>query len=113
MTNRDADLGLSKALSAHAKWRWREGMRWVLPGTELSGRYRDLILDPEALPDLDDPATAGVLLDMVWEFSPDALIEPEVAQGMVAISHFGPGGESPFSPSSPVPSVRPFNRGES
>lgn len=62
----------ARALVAHPRWRWAPGMRAVgrrglplawfrveehLP--RLTGEWAD------ALPDLDDPATAGVLLSML------------------------------------------------
>jgi hypothetical protein len=56
---------LAQRAVACKHWRWLPGMRWVLPGTDLCGRYRGIILDPEALPDLSDDLTRLGLLALV------------------------------------------------
>lgn len=67
-----ADLDLARELAAHPRWEWRAGMRIVsrFDGALLWRRAEgDLAIHPdwgtEPVPDLDDPATAGVLLAML------------------------------------------------
>lgn len=69
-----ADLDLARELAAHPRWEWRAGMRIVsrFDGALLWRRAEgDLAIHPdwgtEPVPDLDDPATAGVLLAMLDE----------------------------------------------
>lgn len=58
-------IDIAQRLVALPSWVWRGAMRWILPGTDLSGRYRGISLDPEAVPDINDDATGGVLLGML------------------------------------------------
>ena len=66
---------LAKRAVACRHWRWVPGMRWTLPGTQLAGRYRSVILDPEAVPDLTDDLTPLGLITLVQEAHPECRID--------------------------------------
>ena len=72
---------LARRAVACKGWRWLPGMRWTLPGTHLAGRFRNMLLDPEAVPDLTDPATLGCLLALVREAWGDPLMQVMNAGG--------------------------------
>lgn len=78
----------ARALVAHPRWRWHHTMGRVC----LDGDPRTL------LPDLDDPATAGVLLDMCRQAWP-GLIEVTIAGDNIAIRLLpAPKGREPYLP---------------
>lgn len=96
-----ADLDLARELAAHPRWEWRAGMRIVsrFDGALLWRRAEgDLAIHPdwgtEPVPDLHDPtgATAGVLLAMLREATPDVVVSVVYAGGWLCDpgEHEGP-----------------------
>lgn len=95
-----ADTDLARRLVAACPDVWAEGMRyppisggtgrhaWVRGG----GRVREVAHVPrDATPDLDDPATAGVLLARLWTICPNATIRRTTdGSALLTYSH-GPG----------------------
>lgn len=73
-------LATARALAAHDRFEWHEGMlAWPKSKASACGPYRIVEVRPleflGLLPDLEDDATAGVLLAMLAEEWPDLALD--------------------------------------